>query len=1252
MILRSLGQIIHYLSLIFVNNLALKTKDLNIRLTMKKSYSNNGTKLSQKKISVYFTKGISNSSTMNSTIEINAVNRETPRKRKISKDTDLTRVKIAKCDNISDACSIKSIHQTPRKQRLAIGNKDNVIDIFNSSGKNNDTDMVINETISEDIFITEYDWKENIGTNEYISTTCKSNKKQIMEKKALLQEIQPDNHLIKENKTDHMKQSVFGDKKREGIHSEIESFFTDDFKDCFEEEWCLNTSQINFNSLQRCKIIDVQREYNSILLTVNQEDCGTSDTTVRCSGFWKDAKVQKDDIVVIQARKENNQWIIDNSSGFLIVQPDALISGTTVSGALFCKRKAVLSEKFRKMESLPPFMGDSTPLVIGSLVHELLQTAIRKNISEVSDITMLMNSILQTTDTCSLLYASKISLETCRQQILPYVPKIREFIQHYLKDKTQQGINNIKNNFKGRIAQIRDIEENIWLPKLGLKGKIDISAEVKVNCKQKIMPLEIKTGKPSFSLEHRAQVILYIMMMSLTGQDTDTGLLLYLRENNIQEINSSHPEKRDLILLRNSLASYFVPKSSEKLSNLTSKSDLQMLDLPEPINHHNACSKCTYNTLCCMYLSKDSSIQLSETNPLVELGKKILDKYKPSHIDYVLHWISLLQMEESSQSSNNVTRYLWTLSPEKREAKKTCICNLKVIGKVTDCDTKYRHTFVRSNLDTQFSNINIPYMEFSDNEYVLVSTNTRINLSAGFIAQRKEDSITLILERDVTKYNINEFFHIDKYSSSSLFSGNLANVGGLMSDSEICEKLRDIVIDKKPACFEKGLPYPIIKASARILQNLNKIQQRAVLMAISAKEYLLIKGMPGTGKTQTLVALVEVLHKLGHSVLITSHTNSAVDNILLKLLHKDIDFLRLGSSTHPSLRHKSEAYATANCNTPSSLEMVYSSKNIIGVTCYGAHHALLGRRTFDVCIVDESTQVLQPTVLRPLYSAKKFILVGDPDQLPPIIKNKLARKLGADESLFARLDSENNTIKLTKQYRMNKSIMYLANKLTYNDMLEAGDTSIENATFVTPSKEVNVLTKEEEWIQKALSSDISDSIIVLNTGCTNKLKENYNLSEKGYLDSDEVNSNIWEAVIVSKLVKTFLKVNAKLENIGIIAPFRAHVSLLKKVVAEDIEINTVDQYQGRDKEIIIYSCAKSITNFSDIREDLEVLGDHRRLTVAITRAKHKLIVVADKRTISQYSAFKKLFYLIENKNIIDLDNSYNGFCWKNLLRIL
>ena len=87
----------------------------------------------------------------------------------------------------------------------------------------------------------------------------------------------------------------------------------------------------------------------------------------------------------------------------------------------------------------------------------------------------------------------------------------------------------MKNNFRGRITHIHDIEESIWQPKLGIKGKVDITAEVKINSKRKIMPIEIKTGKPSFSLEHKGQIILYIMMMSLTGQDTDTGLLLYLR---------------------------------------------------------------------------------------------------------------------------------------------------------------------------------------------------------------------------------------------------------------------------------------------------------------------------------------------------------------------------------------------------------------------------------------------------------------------------------------------------------------------------------------------------------------------------------------------------------------------------------------------------------------------------------------------------------------------------------------------------
>lgn len=137
------------------------------------------------------------------------------------------------------------------------------------------------------------------------------------------------------------------------------------------------------------------------------------------------------------------------------------------------------------------------------------------------------------------------------------------------------------------------------------------------------------------------------------------------RENNMQEIKGGHPEKRDLILLRNTLANYFAPKPVEKL-NFISESDWQTLELPEPINHYKACSMCPYNALCCIYLSRDTEIQLLESHPLMKLSKQILNKFKPTHIDYVVKWVSLLQIEENAQNSGNPVRYMWTLSPEKR----------------------------------------------------------------------------------------------------------------------------------------------------------------------------------------------------------------------------------------------------------------------------------------------------------------------------------------------------------------------------------------------------------------------------------------------------------------------------------------------------------------------------------------------------------------------------------------------------------
>lgn len=119
-----------------------------------------------------------------------------------------------------------------------------------------------------------------------------------------------------------------------------------------------------------------------------------------------------------------------------------------------------------------------------------------------------------------------------------------------------------------------------------------------------------------------------------------------------------------------------------------------------------------------------------------------------------------------------------------------------------------------------------------------------------------------------------------------------------------------------------------MKCGAEIFSRLNEYQKQAILKVFTCSDYVLIKGMPGTGKTQTLVALIELLVKLNLSVLITAHTNTAVDNILVKLLDRNVDFVRFGSSSriHSAVSHKSDDCVTANCDSPESLHAVYCSK--------------------------------------------------------------------------------------------------------------------------------------------------------------------------------------------------------------------------------------------------------------------------------------------------------------------------------------
>ncbi|XP_015756273.1 PREDICTED: DNA replication ATP-dependent helicase/nuclease DNA2-like [Acropora digitifera] len=244
-------------------------------------------------------------------------------------------------------------------------------------------------------------------------------------------------------------------------------------------------------------------------------------------------------------------------------------------------------------------------------------------------------------------------------------------------------------------------------------------------------------------------------------------------------------------------------------------------------------------------------------------------------------------------------------------------------------------------------------------------------------------------------------------------------------------------------------------AKEAIVKELNSDQRKAIFKALCARHYALILGMPGTGKTTTISCLVRLLVACGKSVLLTSYTHTAVDNILLKLKEANVDFLRLGQvhKILPELHSHSSQMAAADIKTVDALRQLYESKSVVATTCLGVNHALFSHRMFDYCIVDEASQITQPVCIGPLRRSRVFILVGDHYQLPPLVQSVEAREGGMDVSLFKRLSEQHPhaVVSLEHQYRMNQDIMELSNTLIYENRLKCGTQEVARAQLQLPN---------------------------------------------------------------------------------------------------------------------------------------------------------------------------------------------------------
>ncbi|CAM9404524.1 unnamed protein product [Scytosiphon promiscuus] len=419
------------------------------------------------------------------------------------------------------------------------------------------------------------------------------------------------------------------------------------------------------------------------------------------------------------------------------------------------------------------------------------------------------------------------------------------------------------------------------------------------------------------------------------------------------------------------------------------------------------------------------------------------------------------------------------------------------------------------------------------------------------------------------------------------------------------------------------------KLEAMFRTALNEDQRAAVRKLVTAKDYALLLGMPGTGKTWTIAFAVRVLLARGASVLITSYTHSAVDNLLLKLIEEGVPCLRVGkpSSVHPGVRSSCVNYDGSAETTAAYSELVASARYAAAWTLL-FFHPLFSQRRFDYCVVDEAGQISQPVVLAPLRCADVFVLVGDHYQLPPLVTSSVrlifeALEAGMSESLFRRLcEAHPSSLqRLSYQYRMNGDVMALCNDLTYCGRLRCGNAQVEDQRLLIPSPGLGAIPPPRPPVATVSSP----------TGLQPWLTEALDPGRRvAFLDTDALPFSGLECDVVRLLAWGLDAAGFDVGGVGVISPYRSQVQLLQaelKPSYPSLEINTIDKYQGRDKKVIVVSFVRS--NAEGTVGHL--LRDWRRLNVALSRAKQKLLLVGSLRTLSSCAVLNSLADILKTR---------------------
>lgn len=490
--------------------------------------------------------------------------------------------------------------------------------------------------------------------------------------------------------------------------------------------------------------------------------------------------------------------------------------------------------------------------------------------------------------------------------------------------------------------------------------------------------------------------------------------------------------------------------------------------------------------------------------------------------------------------------------------------------------------------------------------------------------------------------------HFDDYSYRTMFSA-LHHV--LEAKGNRLAALRDLFHTDMPEAWGTESAMPLR------LPWLNASQEQAVRDVLRAKDVLIVHGPPGTGKTTTLVEAISEVLRREPQVMVCAQSNTAVDWICQQLSERGLSVLRIGNPSRVTesmlantYEHRFEAhpdyadlwqvrrsirqlYAQPKKGRADSfhqkvarlreradeLEMrirhtLFDQSRVIACTLTGAANQLLTGQHFHTLFIDEAAQALEAACWIALQKADRVIFAGDHQQLPPTIKCPEAMCGGLGRTLMQHIaENKPQVVRLLRmQYRMNEVLMRFSSNWFYNGLLEAAP----------------------EVKHRSLLDDIDTPLVWINTDDAIDV-ENTDSNHEQYVGNSYGRINKAEAQLTLTTLHRYVERMGRhrlLEervDFGIISPYRAQVQYLRNLIRHDevlrplkkqITVNTVDAFQGQERDVVMVSLVRA-----NETGQIGFLSDLRRMNVAITRARYKLIILGSANTLCKHRFYKALF---------------------------